>query len=367
MKEILLKDTDQIRVIGRTVSGREPAILFWTGSRAVMRVTGSELWVKLEADYEQYEPWINIMINGVSLSRQMVPKGISWICVFRGMDPEKEKQVEIVKETQAMSDDSRHFLAVWAVRTDGELRPVLPVQRRLEFIGDSITSGEGAIGSADETEWISMWFSSVRNYAYLTARALDAEYHSISQSGWGVLSSWDNNPHHTLPGCYEKVCGVQTGGRNHANGADLPWDFTAWQPDAVIINLGTNDAGAFENPAYTDPQTGEVFKQRKREDGSYHPEDLARFKKAAETFLTTLRRCNPGAKLVWVYGMLGIPLEPAIKDAVESYRRASGDNAVSYLRLPDTDREGIGARSHPGLLSHQRAAQVLTEYLRQIL
>ncbi|MBQ8639906.1 MAG: GDSL family lipase [Lachnospiraceae bacterium] len=367
MREILLKDTEQVRLVGRTAASREPGILFWTGSRVLLHVTGSELWVKLEADYETCEPWINIMINGVSVSRQMVQKGISWICVFRGMDAAKAKTVEIVKETQAMSGDPKHLLAVWAFRLDGELLPVEEKKCRLEFIGDSITSGEGAIGSVSEEEWISMWFSSERNYAWLTARALDAEYHVLSQSGWGVLSSWDNNPNGTLPGCYEQICGLQTGEQNHANGADQPWDFSSWQPDAVVINLGTNDGGAFNSPAYTDPVTGEVFKQKLLEDGSFDPADLARFQAAVVDFLKKLRRCNPKAKLVWVYGMLGIPMEPAIRAAVEQYRQESGDQEVSYLRLPDTDETSVGARSHPGYLSHERAAETLTDYLRQIL
>ena len=48
---------------------------------------------------------------------------------------------------------------------------------------------------------------------------------------------------------YEQVCGVAAGAHNAALGAQQPYDFAAWPADAVIINLGTNDEGAMNNPA----------------------------------------------------------------------------------------------------------------------
>ena len=362
MKEIELKDASQIRIIGRTGKNRNPAVLYWTGSRMVLRVTGSELWVKLTASYHTFEPWINLLINGVSVSRRMVMPGTGWICLFRGMDPQKEKTVELVKETQAMSQEPDQLLAVWAIRTDGELLDVPEKKYRLEFIGDSITSGEGGIGSTQETEWISMWFSAVDNYACMTAQALDAEYHVVSQSGWGVLSGWNNDPHGNIPSCYDQVCGVQA-----QEEAKQPWDFSSWQPDAVIINLGTNDGGAFHSPAYTDPKTGETFCQRCLEDGSMNPADRERFVQAVIRFLYQIRRHNPAAKLVWVYGMIDTFMEEAILDALDRFKKESGDLEASYLRLPAVTQETVGARSHPGHMAHRQAASALTEYLRTIL
>ena len=40
----------------------------------------------------------------------MLSKGINKICIFRGMNPEKIKQVRIIKETQAMSGDEECLL-----------------------------------------------------------------------------------------------------------------------------------------------------------------------------------------------------------------------------------------------------------------
>ena len=53
----------------------------------------------------------------------------------------------------------------------------------------------------------------------LTAKKLEADFRIISQSGWGVLSSWDNDPKCAIPKYYEKVCGVVNGERNEELGA----------------------------------------------------------------------------------------------------------------------------------------------------
>jgi lysophospholipase L1-like esterase len=266
-----------------------------------------------------------------------------------------------------MSGDPECFLQIHAVKFDGEFLPVPDRAVKLEFIGDSITSGEGAIGAKAEEDWIPMWFSATGNYTAMTAEALNADYRVLSQSGWGVLTSWDNNPNCNMPACYGQVCGVVSGKRNEALGAAQANDFGAWQPDAVVVNLGTNDGGAFYSPEWIDPASGQVYKQRLDEDGSFHAEDLQAFEAAAEAFLVKLRQHNPEAHIVWVYGMLGLPMMPFIYRAVNSYTAKSGDRKVTVFQLPNMTEESTGSRSHPGKLAHEQAAKVLSAYLQEVL
>ncbi|AIQ49970.1 GDSL family lipase [Paenibacillus sp. FSL R7-0273] len=362
-----LSEVSHLKVHGRSNGSLAPLTLFWTGSAVEFNIRGSELWIEAEADYDQHEPWIGIVINGFAVSRQMLTAGRRWICVFRGMNGNTVKNVRIVRELQAMSDDPGCLLQLHAVRSDGEFLPVADKALKLEFIGDSITSGEGVMGSKTEEDWIPVWFSATDSYTALTAELLEADYRVISQSGWGVLTSWDNNPSCNIPRYYSQVCGLLGGERNEALGALQENDFEAWQPDAVIINLGTNDGGAFYSPEWTDPASGIARKQRLNEDGSFNEHDLEAFEKAAESFLVKLRQCNPQAHLVWAYGMLGIPMLPAIRRAVDSYISATGDNRVSVFQLPDMTPESAGARSHPGRLAHEQAAQALSGYLLKLL
>ncbi|MBT2286931.1 GDSL family lipase [Paenibacillus polymyxa] len=362
-----LSDIDNLKVHGRTTGERSPLTLFWTGSAVELNVQGAELWVEVESQYDMYESWISVLINGVQVSRQMLMAGRYWVCVYRGMNANVVKNVRIVKDVQAMSADPDCSLQVHAVKSDGAFLPVQEKPYKIEFIGDSITSGEGAIGAKAEEDWVPMWFSAIHNYTFMTAEALNAEYRVISQSGWGVLTSWDNNPNGNIPDYYEQVCGLLTGKRNKVLGAGDQHDFSSWQPDVVVVNLGSNDGGAFQSPEWKDPYTGKVYKQRLNEDGMHHEEDLVAFEKAVEQFLFKLRRNNPAAQIVWAYGMLGFSMMPAIYRAVDAYTMGTGDRKVSIIQLPDTTEETVGARTHPGELSHRKAADALAEYVQGLI
>ncbi len=355
------------KVHGRTVPGASPLPLFFNGSAVEVNVSGTELWVNLTVDYTIHEPWITCEINKELMSRQMLMPGTYDLCLFRGMNPATVKNVKVTRELQAMSEDPSCCILINAIKTDGAFSPVAPRKYVLEFVGDSITSGEGTYGAKEDVDWIPMYMSYSRNYAKMTSEALDAEAYLISQGGWGVLCGWDNNPHSNIPSRYEKLCGLCQGDINGQMGAFKPYDFTSRQPDAVIVNLGTNDASAFDQPVWHDPITGEIFQQRRNEDGTYDEACLRRFQNAVIAFLQMLRKNNPQAHIVWCYGMLGCPLSPAIIDAICQYTARTGDGNVKFLPLPDTTDETVGSHAHPGPRSHAKAAQVLTAYLREYL
>ncbi|WP_297419941.1 SGNH/GDSL hydrolase family protein [Clostridium sp.] len=367
LKVYTLPGAKHLKVHGRTTGCLSPLTVFWTGSGIELNSKGSELWIEVEVDYDMYEPWISVVINSVPVSRQMLTAGKYWICIFRGMTEHEVKNVRIIRDVQAMNGDPSSYMQIHAIKFDGEFLPIEEKPYKIEFIGDSITSGEGVIGAKKEEDWISMWFGAVSNYSTMTAEALNAEHRIISQSGWGVLTSWDNNPHFNIPEYYEKVCGLLVGEKNEKLGAFKDNDFDSWQPDIVVVNLGTNDGGAFNSPEWRDEVTGECHKQRLNEDGTFNEEDLATFEKAAFNFLVKLRKYNEKASIVWIYGMLGIPMLPYIYRAVDAYIRSTGDKKVSVFQLPNTTEETVGSRQHPGFLSHKKAAKELTVYLKEIL
>ncbi|SFB52484.1 GDSL-like Lipase/Acylhydrolase family protein [Cohnella sp. OV330] len=367
LRTYALSEIAHTKVHGRTTGRLDPLTLFWTGSGVEWNVKASELWIEVEADYDYCEPWISVVVNGAWVSRQMIAAGRQWLCVFRSMNENAVKNVRVVKDTQAMSGDPACLLQIRSVRCDGEFLPVADKPRKIEFVGDSITSGEGAIGATVEQDWIPMWFSAIDNYAAMTAEALDAEYRIVSQSGWGVVTGWDNNPHASLPAYYEQVCGLLSGDRNRELGALEANDFAAWQPDVVVVNLGTNDDGAFHYQAWRDPQTGETYEQRLNEDGTLNADDVAVFERAVAQFVGKMRRCNRDAHIVWAYGMLGTAMLPAIERAVGAYRAQSGDERVSVVRLPEMTADAVGARNHPGKRAHAHAAAALVEAIRPLL
>lgn len=355
-----------IHIFGRTADRKEPAF-FWTGSGIEFMVDGSELYVEFVTDYDIYEQWVRVEINGFSMLRTPLAKGRSTLCIYRNMKPENRRRVRILKEVQPMMADRSGMLFMDSVHTDGRLMPLEEKKYRLEFIGDSITSGEGLAGAYGVMEWNSAVFSTNGHYVPTVADSLNADFRIISQSGWGVCSSWDNDPKRVLPRYYEQVCGLLCGRAQLEAGAQERNSFDKWQPDAVLVNLGTNDAFAFQNKPWVDGQTGEVFAQRLNEDGSFEAESLERFGNAVYNFLVLLRRDNPKAHIVWLYGMIGRIMEPFILKAIERYRKAYNDERVSYLQLPDLKEEWMGINNHPGKPAHQAAAEVITKFLKNIL
>lgn len=367
LKTYSLKETEHYKIHGRTDETQDPLPLFFNGSGIEVNVTGSELWIDIDVDYDVHEPWIWTALNGAFMSRQMLMPGSHSLCLFRGMTPDVVKNFKFFRELQAMSEDNACHLLVKGFRTDGAFLPVADRQFKLEFIGDSITSGEGTYGAKEDTDWLAMYMGSSRNYARMVSDALDAEYRLVSQGGWGVLCGWDNDPRHNIPSRYEKICGLAEGELNEKLGYGKPYDFASWKPDAIIVNLGTNDASSFNQPMWTDPDTGATFKQHKEADGSYNQEDLSRFKQAVIDFLFMLRKNNPASHIVWTYGMLAYDLTFAITDAMNTYQKTTGDINIAFLQLPNTTEETVGSHSHPGEMSHARAAKVIIEYLKEIL
>ncbi|MCR5358248.1 MAG: GDSL family lipase [Lachnospiraceae bacterium] len=365
LKYCKIKEIDNICLHGRIDTTLDVVPLLSNGHGIEVNVTGSQLWADVEADYTDFEPWAAIEINGELISRFMIDKGHHRICLFRGIDPTRTTRVKFYRELQAMSDDQTTNIVIKGLETDGEFQAPPAYKYRLEFIGDSINSGEGSYGALTDEDWTAYCMSYSRTYVNRVGKLLNAQCRVMSQGGWGVFSGWDNNRNHNIPRYYDRICGLASGGANDRFGAAKPYDFSSWIPDAILINLGTNDCSGFNQPPFTDPDTGAVYKLNKKEDGSFVKEDVKLITDAAVNFLKTVRKNNPSSHIVWLYGMLGYDLSLYLADAVNRYKAESGDKNVTYLQLPNVNEKTVGARSHPGLKSHMITAEIISDYLTE--
>lgn len=366
MKYYGISEISKINIYGRVGIQTDSLPLLFNGSGVEVVTTGSELWIDVETDCGYFEPWVVYEINGAFMGRMMLLPGEHSICLYRSMEPSTPKCVRFYRDTPAMNDDPDIKVLVKGFKTDGEFKDVPRRPYKIEFIGDSITSGEGTYGAHDDMDWLPMYMSASINYATMTAKELNADYHLLSQGGWGVYCGWDNDIRHNIPSMYEKLCGFSRGPKFEAIETQQPYSFE-WQPDAIVVNLGTNDDTAFHQPPFVDPDTKNIYCQRTNADGSYNREDLAKVQKAVVDFLYMLRKHNPNAHIVWVYGMLGYSLNLEIMEAIAKYRAESNDSNVSFLNLPNTQEDGFGSHMHPGLKSHEIASKVLTDYLKGVL
>ena len=347
-----LPDNEKIRVLGRT-SRKVPMPLFWTGSGVEFCTDGSELTFVLVSDYSAFEQWIRVEVDGYSMIRTSLQKGENRITVYRGLNAEEKRRVQLFKEVQAMPNDPDAMLLLQEIETDGKLYDLPAADLKIEFIGDSLTSGEGLAGAVQLNDWQSCVFSTYLSYTQLIAKEMNAEIRVISQSGWGVYCSWDHLTDCALPLYYDQVCGVLKGRRNQELGAMDPQDFSSWLPDVVFVNLGSNDSSGLQD----------------------HPEEGPEaYAKAMNGFLKQLRKRNPGAFLIWSCGLGRISLTETAEKTMESYIRETGDERAALLPLPrvwdleDPKPEGVmGSRNHPGPLANRWQADAIEKMIRDVL
>ena len=342
---------EKIRILGRTVK-KDPLPLFWTGSGVELLLNGSTLTFVLEADHSVYEEWIRVEVDDFTMIRMPLNKGETKVTVYRGLNPEETKRVQLFKEVQAMPEDPEAKLILKAIETDGELFSLPEKEMKIEFIGDSLTSGEGLAGNIRLNDWVSCVFSTKDSFSQLIAKEMNAEVRVISQSGWGAYCSWDYKTENALPLYYEKVCGVLKGGQNEALGALKNHDFSEWQPDFIFVNLGSNDkSGMLKDPENV-PKA---------------------FKKAVYDFLLMLRRNNPAAEIIWACGLGKNELFGQAEAAIQEFSAANNDTKVHLLVLPglsDFDlhelSEMLGSRNHPGPKANRCQADYIENMIRKI-
>lgn len=365
MYEYRPNDESCILIFGRTVR-QDPLPLFWTASGIEFSTDSSEIYAEIECDYGEKEIFVRFEMDGVCLQRFMVMKGCHEYCIIRGFEGGEMKKVRIILEGQPMEDDESRHLFIRKIKCDKALQPAKRKDLKIEFVGDSLTSGEGLGASAHTNIWCAGIYGLNGHYAYTTANHFDADYSVVSQSGWGVYCGWDNNMNSNIPSVYEKVCGVVKGSENDRLGASAGWDFAAWQPDFIVVNLGTNDGNATASPAWTDPATGISYKLGRDGAGKPDGDSVRKFEDCAVDFMKTLRRCNPDAQIIWAYGMCDHFMEEYILEAIDTYRKLSADEKITYLSLPECKKENLGAHEHPGPADHTAAAQVLINAIEKL-
>lgn len=161
--------------------------------------------------------------------------------------------VTIVKDTEPQFAGTAvvpNYVTFHGFGGDAGLRLVAPApvgsssQRKVEFLGDSITAGFDnqcdLPGSPKGFPWSE---SFTKSWATLICDALDAECHYNAWSGFGMVANCCGGS--TLGSDVWTRTLATVGSTNtsdpHGTTADNEWDFSAWIPDAVVINLGTND------------------------------------------------------------------------------------------------------------------------------
>ncbi len=258
-------------------------------------------------------------------------------------------EIRLVK----LSECTQSILGLQAVETDGICEP-LPETRTLaiEFIGDSITCGYGVDAATAEETFSTATENAEKSYAALCAEALGAIPVLTAYSGHGIISGYTGDPAlqnrtELVPLYYEATgrCGFRLPSGRLPE--EIPWDFSRFRPQLIVLNLGTNDLSWCQQD----------------------PERIALYRREYSRFLHTVRRCNPEARILCVLGLMGGGLNETMLAAAEDFRRETGDSLLATLTVPEQDliRDGAGADFHPSAATQRRFADLVIPALEALL
>lgn len=333
-------EAEGIRWLALSASGVE---FTFTGTSAAFTIVGDNMTTNAEkqARYAVY-------INGEQTMDNLVDSAEATVTVFTA-DEAAETTVKLLKLSE--SQESTMGIKDISITSIGEAKPTAAKDLKIEFIGDSITCGYGVDDEDRDHHFKCSTEDATKAYAFKTAQALDADYSLVSYSGNGIISGYSNDGNRVtsqlVPDVYTKFAKSWGNYNGMFNVSDLDWDFSKFQPNYVVINLGTNDA------SYT---KGDKEKVMEYIDGYVD-------------FLKVVREKNPDAHIICSLGVMGADLMVGVKKAAEKYTEETGDTNVStfQFKTQDGNANGYAADWHPTAKTHDIAAAELTEYIKSLM
>jgi len=274
--------------------------------------------------------WIEVIVDDRPPVRIATNGPTNVIPVAKDL-PNGVHSVTLCKDTEA----AMGYLDFVGFRCAGLVKPDRLPKRKIEFIGDSITSGYGDDPSAfpcGQAAWYDQ-HNAYMAYGPVTARKLKARWMLSSYSGIGLIHSCCN--HNVLmPQAFDHMAIAEplVPGK---------WDFKRYQPDVVTVCLGQNDG----------------------------PGDAQKFREAYVDFVDTLRKDYPKATILCLTSPmaddnLATVMTANLKWVVDQVNQ-SGDKKVHYVVLPHGLNAGCGA--HPDIAQHAIVADVLSKAIADVM
>ncbi|MCR5142305.1 MAG: GDSL family lipase [Ruminococcus sp.] len=352
MKKQMLT-ADNCRFIGRTYDTGGDVWFALSGTGVEFKFKGSKLTlvflgdeVAEKPDNEDNYPRVAVYADGKRAADTQIDSAEKTVTVFS--DGEHDCVVRVIK----LSECAMSCVGISCAETDDGAR-LLPTEakpHRIEFIGDSITCGYG-VDDEDPLHHFKCATEDVtRAYAYKTAEALGAEYSMFSTSGYGIITGYTEGDEkiteQRIPLYYESF-GFSFGSFAGRKPHDIPWDFSRYVPELVVMNLGTNDDSYCRD----------------------HADRQADYTENYTAFLKTVRRRNPDAYILCAVGIMGQRIFPALEKAVADHISQTGDSRISTMLFDEQDGEhdGLVADYHPTEVTHTKAANALSAEIRRIM
>jgi lysophospholipase L1-like esterase len=323
-------DNSDIQYIGRIDFTNPQAPRIWApGVYITAKFKGShcEILLNDEAGGSNHN-YLEIIIDNKNPYRIKLTDKTNVINVPDGLS-DGEHTLVICKDTES----NIGYIDFIGLRCEQLLPPPAKPKRKIEYFGDSITSGTGMDLSAipcGQGQWYDQ-HNAYMSYGAQTSRNLDAQWQLTALAGVGLVHSCcDMNV--LLPQIYDKV---------FLRNDTIPWNFKTYQPDVVTICIGQNDGPT---------------------------QDSTVFCSTYVNFIKALRQHYPKADIVCLTSPMGdATLTPVLKrylTAITGSINAGGDKRVYKYFFSRQYHNGCGG--HPDLAEHKLIADELTAYIKQL-
>ena len=294
----------------------------WPGSGVALSFKGKSLSATLT---DGGEGIMDLSVNGEVSALELDPGTNSYTLI----DSPRESRfdVELTRRTEVYDTG---LFTIESVQADGSIMSAPASERKILFLGDSITAGFGLRGDTKDCAYSPETNAPLQSYASLAADQFDSEAQFIAISGRGVVYNYDANPAPVMP--------MQIDSALPDNGGQ--WDDDLFRPDVIVTALGTND-WSVTNPG------------------------LEKFRLGYKDMLSDLRAQFPKAHIVTVNGPLleGEKLQ-SVRQSIDWAMRELGDPDISTINL-NLSETGLkwSCLYHPGRDSMKRMANQLGAHI----
>jgi lysophospholipase L1-like esterase len=314
-----------IKYIGRweTPTGGTYSNSYWGGSYLSVNFTGTTVKVKLAGTTS-----MAVQIDNGSFTRY------DWVSGTVNLTPTPlANGTHTLKVIAKYGTDELKFEGL--ILDPGSTTQAPQSKKIIEFIGDSITAGHSAGPQGA--------YESISDYAWLTGESLGTDHTQIAYSGITLATGYyySGSPVPGMEDAFFKLKPINYATSTSAN-YSADWDFSKYTADAVVINLGTNDA-------WVSPSTPSTIFQSKY-----------------TSFLANVRAKYPNAH-IFVMKTFGNYFATETLNAVNA-RINAGDTKIHYIDTTGWLKKGDYADgAHPNIRGHQKISAKLVPILQPYL
>jgi lysophospholipase L1-like esterase len=218
----------QVQTAGRVEVAGDAVQYSWPGVYFEGRFRGTGVGLVLNDSASDYD----VQVDGATVATLVQPgRTTRWINNL----PNAEHSVRLVKRNDSPWATSA-FGGLVAAPGGSILSPPAARHRQIEFIGDSLTVGYGNLSTSRTCtgDQLARRTNTDVSYGALTARHLNADYQVNAYSGLGMVRNYNGgSPNVNYRTYYDRALLNVTG--------DVWPKPASWQPQVVVIHLGTND------------------------------------------------------------------------------------------------------------------------------